>query len=124
MNQFLASSSSASVGEARLRPPADQGRVACTVLECADDVGGRVRTDRVEGVQPDRGFQVLLTGYPVSMAPPSGRTAGLRRTEGDSRVSLPGLYLWGDDRESGTLGGAVLSGRKAAKGVLTDLSVA
>jgi len=38
--------------------------LACTVLEAADDVGGRVRTDRVEGFQLDRGFQVLLTGYP------------------------------------------------------------
>ncbi|MEO5863678.1 MAG: FAD-dependent oxidoreductase [Nitrospiraceae bacterium] len=26
--------------------------------------GGRVRTDRVEGFQLDRGFQVFLTGYP------------------------------------------------------------
>jgi phytoene dehydrogenase-like protein len=38
--------------------------VACTVLEASDGIGGRVRTDRVEGFQLDRGFQVLLTGYP------------------------------------------------------------
>jgi phytoene dehydrogenase-like protein len=37
---------------------------ACTVLEASDGIGGRVRTDRVEGFQLDRGFQVLLTGYP------------------------------------------------------------
>jgi phytoene dehydrogenase-like protein len=34
------------------------------VLEASDDVGGRVRTDMVEGFRLDRGFQVLLTGYP------------------------------------------------------------
>lgn len=38
--------------------------VACTVVEASDEVGGRVRTDRVEGFQLDRGFQVLLTEYP------------------------------------------------------------
>ncbi len=34
------------------------------VLEAQDDVGGRVRTDEVDGYLLDRGFQVLLTGYP------------------------------------------------------------
>ncbi|MEX0869185.1 MAG: NAD(P)/FAD-dependent oxidoreductase [Nitriliruptoraceae bacterium] len=34
------------------------------VLEAGDDVGGRVRTDIVDGFQLDRGFQVLPTGYP------------------------------------------------------------
>lgn len=37
---------------------------ACLVLEAADGVGGRVRTDVVEGFLLDRGFQVLLTAYP------------------------------------------------------------
>ena len=34
------------------------------VLEAQDGVGGRVRTDRVDGFTLDRGFQVLLTAYP------------------------------------------------------------
>lgn len=33
------------------------------VVDAADDVGGRVRTDSVEGFLLDRGFQVLLTAY-------------------------------------------------------------
>jgi phytoene dehydrogenase-like protein len=38
--------------------------VATTVCEAADDVGGRVRTDRRDGFLLDRGFQVLLPAYP------------------------------------------------------------
>ena len=34
------------------------------VLEASDGLGGRVRTDRVEGFLLDRGFQVLQTAYP------------------------------------------------------------
>jgi phytoene dehydrogenase-like protein len=34
------------------------------VLEASDAVGGRVRTDEVDGFLLDRGFQVLLTAYP------------------------------------------------------------
>ncbi|MBD3222649.1 NAD(P)-binding protein [bacterium] len=42
--------------------------VRCLVLEASDDVGGRVRTDEVEGFRLDRGFQVLLTAYPEARA--------------------------------------------------------
>jgi len=38
--------------------------VECTVLEASDGVGGRVRTDAVDGFLLDRGFQILLTAYP------------------------------------------------------------
>ena len=34
------------------------------LLESSDNVGGRVKTDRVNGYQLDHGFQVLLTAYP------------------------------------------------------------
>ena len=34
------------------------------VIEASDAVGGRVRTDEVEGFLLDRGFQILLTAYP------------------------------------------------------------
>ncbi len=42
--------------------------LACTILEASDDIGGRVRTDRVDGFQLDRGFQVFLSGYPEATA--------------------------------------------------------
>ena len=38
--------------------------VDCTVVEASDGVGGRVRTDAVDGFLLDRGFQILLTAYP------------------------------------------------------------
>jgi glycine/D-amino acid oxidase-like deaminating enzyme len=38
--------------------------VEVTVLEASDRVGGRVRTDAVDGFLLDRGFQILLTAYP------------------------------------------------------------
>ncbi|CAI5492567.1 unnamed protein product, partial [Closterium sp. Naga37s-1] len=38
--------------------------VACVVLEAADGVGGRVRTDKVDGFLLDRGFQIFLSAYP------------------------------------------------------------
>ncbi len=34
------------------------------LLEASDGIGGRVRTDQVNGFLLDRGFQVLLTAYP------------------------------------------------------------
>jgi protoporphyrinogen oxidase len=40
----------------------DQGK-RFLLLEAADGLGGRVRTDVVEGYRLDRGFQVLLTNY-------------------------------------------------------------
>lgn len=37
-----------------------------TILEATDRVGGRVKTDVVQGYQLDQGFQVLLTAYPYA----------------------------------------------------------
>ncbi len=34
------------------------------IIEASDGIGGRVRTDKVDGFLLDRGFQVLLTAYP------------------------------------------------------------
>ncbi|MDC0936801.1 NAD(P)/FAD-dependent oxidoreductase [Pirellulales bacterium] len=38
--------------------------LSCQLLEASDQVGGRGRTDEVEGFLLDRGFQVFLTAYP------------------------------------------------------------
>ena len=41
-----------------------QSGLPCTVLEASDGIGGRARTDHVEGFQLDRAFQIFLSGYP------------------------------------------------------------
>jgi phytoene dehydrogenase-like protein len=41
-----------------------QAGIDALLLESADGVGGRVRTDVVDGFRLDRGFQILLTAYP------------------------------------------------------------
>jgi protoporphyrinogen oxidase len=38
--------------------------ISSTILEATDSIGGRVRTDHVDGFLLDRGFQVFLTAYP------------------------------------------------------------
>ena len=57
------------------------------VLEASDGVGGRVRTDQVDGFLLDRGFQVLLTGYPEAH-----RQLDLGRL--DLQLFEPGAVVW------------------------------
>lgn len=45
-----------------------QAGLAVQLHEAADDVGGRVRTDTVDGFLLDRGFQIFLTSYPEARA--------------------------------------------------------
>jgi phytoene dehydrogenase-like protein len=40
----------------------------CTILEASDGIGGRVRSDELDGFTLDRGFQILLTAYPEARA--------------------------------------------------------
>lgn len=41
-----------------------QRNISFEIIEASDAVGGRVRTDTVDGFRFDRGFQVMLTAYP------------------------------------------------------------
>ncbi len=38
--------------------------LSVALIEAEDAPGGRIRTDQVDGFRLDRGFQILLTGYP------------------------------------------------------------
>ncbi|NNL31003.1 MAG: NAD(P)-binding protein, partial [Gemmatimonadetes bacterium] len=49
-------------GLAAARQLVEQG-IDAHVVDASDAVGGRVRTDEVDGFRLDRGFQVLLTAY-------------------------------------------------------------
>lgn len=59
------------------------------VLEAGDDVGGRVRSDTVDGFTLDRGFQVLLTSYPEARQ-------WLDYEALDLQVMTPGALVWRD----------------------------
>ena len=57
------------------------------VLDASDGVGGRVRTDRVDGFLLDRGFQVYLTAYPEGREQLDLEALDLRSFE-------PGALVW------------------------------
>lgn len=68
-----------------------------TVLEASDGVGGRVRSDVVDGYILDRGFQILLTAYPVAERVFDYDALDLRRFHAGSLVQLDsGRVLVGD----------------------------
>ncbi len=61
--------------------------VAFQILEASDGIGGRVRTDVVDGFLLDRGFQVLLTAYPEAKhVLDYGRL--------DLKTFAPGAFSW------------------------------
>ena len=57
------------------------------VFEAADAVGGRVRTDVVDGFRLDRGFQVFLTAYPEARRVLDYEALDLRAFD-------PGAVVW------------------------------
>lgn len=61
------------------------------IIEASDGLGGRVRTDVVDGFRLDRGFQVLLTAYPEASAQLDFDSLQLRCFE-------PGAVVWHDGR--------------------------
>lgn len=61
------------------------------VLEASDGVGGRVRTDHVDGFILDRGFQIMLTAYPELEK--QFDVAAL-----DLRPFAPGAMVWLDGK--------------------------
>src|SRR5689334_7091429 len=74
-------------------------RLVVGVVEASDDVGGRVRTDAVDGFLLDRGFQILLTPYPElpRWVEPGGLE--LRRFDPGARVHVDGrFHTVGDPR--------------------------
>jgi len=61
--------------------------VDVTVIEAADAVGGRIRTDEIDGFRLDRGFQVLLTAYEELQAQ-------VDLDQLDLRSFAPGSIIW------------------------------
>src|ERR1700675_1071986 len=61
--------------------------VTFQIIEASDGIGGRIRTDEVDGFLLDRGFQVLLTAYPEAQ-----RT--LDYSALDLKAFAPGAFSW------------------------------
>jgi len=64
-----------------------QSGFSAIVVEASDAVGGRVRTDSVDGFLLDRGFQVLLTAYPELATQVDMQALDLREFD-------PGALVW------------------------------
>ena len=77
--------------------------VTATVIEAAGSVGGRVRTDRVDGMLLDRGFQVHNTGYPEAVRVLDHGALDLRRFSAGALVRVGDrLRRVGDPRRTPT----------------------
>lgn len=92
--------------------------VPVRVLEASDGVGGRVRTDIVEGFRLDRGFQVFNTAYPEAR-----RVLDLKAL--DLRSFASGLLVFREGRCERVMlpwrhPGQALSGARADVGSVRD----
>jgi glycine/D-amino acid oxidase-like deaminating enzyme len=88
------------------------------LLEASDGVGGRVRTDIVDGFRLDRGFQVLLTAYPEARARLDYRALDLRTFGSGALIMVEGKF-WDVPDPWRRPGGAVAAAR-APIGSMTD----
>lgn len=57
-----------------------------TIVEASDGVGGRVRTDVVDGFRLDRGFQVYFSAYPAGKRELNLSSLNLQRMEAGSLI--------------------------------------
>jgi phytoene dehydrogenase-like protein len=61
--------------------------ISFQILEASDGIGGRVRTDHLDGFLLDRGFQVLLEGYPEAQRVLDYPALNLKSFD-------PGVLIW------------------------------
>ncbi|GAX76829.1 hypothetical protein CEUSTIGMA_g4275.t1 [Chlamydomonas eustigma] len=62
------------------------------VIESGEAVGGRVKTDRVDGFLLDQGFQIFLTGYPEAQAALDYKALDLKPFYAGAKVWLNGSF--------------------------------
>jgi predicted NAD/FAD-dependent oxidoreductase len=87
------------------------------LLEASDGVGGRVRTDKVDGFLLDRGFQVLLRTYKIPYALPNQTSPAFDPPVQPLQVR-DNIFVCGDHRTNGSINGAMQSGRLVAEEIL------
>ena len=64
------------------------------VLEASDGVGGRVRTDEVDGFLLDRGFHIFLTSYPAAKSELDYDDLQLKEFYAGALVRVAGKWEW------------------------------
>ena len=79
-----------------------QSGLSVVIVESSDAVGGRVRTDNVDGFLLDRGFQVLLTAYPELATQVDMNALDLQAFD-------PGAFVWIQSKNGGLGKGHVVS---------------
>ncbi len=78
-------------GLAAARTLTKAGRTVA-VLEASDGIGGRVRTDEIDGFLLDRGFQVLLTAYPEARSQLDLQALDVRTFKAGALVRIGGRF--------------------------------
>lgn len=66
--------------------------VSSLVLEASEAVGGRVRTDKMDGFLLDRGFQILLTAYPEAQKLLDYQALDLKSFRSGALIRLDGAF--------------------------------
>ena len=64
-----------------------------TIFEASDGVGGRVRTDDIDGFRCDRGFQIMLTKYPEAQLVLDYKRLDLRAFDPGAVVATDGEFF-------------------------------
>lgn len=67
-------------------------RIPFLLLEASDSVGGRVRTDLVDGFLLDRGFQIFITAYPEAQKLLDYRSLDLQKFYSGALVYCDGQF--------------------------------
>lgn len=88
-----------------------EGGVDVRILEAADAVGGRIRTDTVKGFSLDRGFQVLLDSYPEARRWLDFKDLDLRSFEPGCQIFRDGRFFRLEDpfRRPSRIGPSLIS---------------
>jgi phytoene dehydrogenase-like protein len=85
----------------------EQAGLSVKLLEAEDAPGGRIRTDQVDGFRLDRGFQILLTGYPEIVQHFDVKMLRLRPFAKGALVRHGGRFHHFSDPFRGSLGDAL-----------------
>ena len=85
----------------------EQAGMSVKLLEAEDAPGGRIRTDQLEGFRLDRGFQLLLTGYPELTQSIDIKALRLRTFSKGALVWIDGRFHHFADPFRGSLGNAL-----------------